>query len=193
MLRRKQVVTWISLIMLTFSGLSWSKEYRMAPVAGTLSSPFGWRIDPMGGHQRFHGGIDIAAPQGAPVMAVKHGQVVFSDWYGGYGKLIALLHDDGTLTLYGHASALLRDVGQWVQTGEVIAKVGSTGRSTGPHLHFEVRQNGQYVEPLGFLAALEAGPTQATWVPQVPLPPSHHRQVELVQGTHRETLHFTHD
>ncbi|HCW51563.1 MAG TPA: peptidase M23, partial [Clostridiales bacterium] len=100
---------------------------------------------------RFHHGIDIGAPYGSYIRAARAGRVVFAGWKGGYGYTVILDHGDGVTTLYAHTSRLLVRYGQWVETGQVIAKVGSTGYSTGPHLHFEVRVNGVSVNPLFIL------------------------------------------
>lgn len=115
------------------------------PARGVLRSRFGWR------YRQHHDGIDIAAPYGTPVYAAKAGRVIFAGWYYGYGRAVIVDHGDGLTTLYGHASKLLVRVGATVDGGEVIARVGSTGRSTGPHLHFEIRVNGRPVNPLKYL------------------------------------------
>lgn len=119
-------------------------EYRW-PVSGFISSRWGWRWG------RFHHGLDIAAPYGRSIVASRGGKVVFSGWKGGYGNTVVLSHSGGTTTLYGHASRLLVDYGQWVEAGQVIARVGSTGVSTGNHLHFEIRVDGSSVNPLSVL------------------------------------------
>lgn len=98
--------------------------------------------------QRFHAGIDLAAPTGTPVRAVADGQVRVADGVGGYGRLIELDHGQGWTTRYGHLQAQTVRVGTWVRAGDIIALVGLTGRSTGPHLHFEIRRHGQPVDPL---------------------------------------------
>ncbi|MEM7795687.1 MAG: M23 family metallopeptidase [Cyanobacteria bacterium P01_C01_bin.118] len=108
---------------------------------GYLTSLFGWRIHPIAGVRRFHSGTDVGAPLGTPVVATQAGQVVMSDVAGGYGLMVVLHHNDGTLeSRYAHLSRLLVQAGEWVEQGEVIGLVGSTGNSTGPHLHFELRQ-----------------------------------------------------
>lgn len=114
-------------------------------VASPITSLFGWRVHPITGNQRFHAGIDLGAPTGTPVLAAARGQVTTSNWLGGYGLTVILSHGSAQQTLYGHLSELLVQPGQWVEPGTVIGRVGSTGNSTGPHLHFEVRhltQNG---------------------------------------------------
>eukprot|EP01037_Dinobryon_pediforme_P010335 gene10335-10401_t len=122
-----------------------------------LSSGFGLRVDPVRGHQAMHGGIDLAAAAGTPVLAAAAGQVQFSGWRGGYGNCVELRHDDGTRTRYGHLSALLVRMGDRVARGDFIARVGSTGRSTGNHLHFEYwrfdhARGARPVDPLPYLA-----------------------------------------
>lgn len=122
------------------------------PVQGRITSEFGLRNDPINGRQRHHHGVDIAAPTGTPIGAAAAGTVVFAGRRGGYGNTIIIEQADGKQTLYGHADQLFAKVGDQITTGQTIATVGSTGRSTGPHLHFEVRENGQPVNPLTNLA-----------------------------------------
>ena len=117
------------------------------PAAGYVSSPYGLRFD----GTEFHQGIDIAADMGAPIVATADGVVTAAGWNGGYGNMVDVDHGGGIVTRYGHASALAVTVGQQVRRGEVIAYVGSTGRSTGPHVHYEVRVDGQPVNPAGYL------------------------------------------
>lgn len=121
------------------------------PVFGRISSSFGWRRSPFGKRRVFHAGIDIRAPKGRNIVAAQSGRVVHSGWMGGYGYTIVLTHPSGVSTLYGHCSALLVSKGTHVNKGQLIARVGSTGRSTGNHLHFEVRQGGPPVNPMRFL------------------------------------------
>ncbi|MGB3308579.1 MAG: peptidoglycan DD-metalloendopeptidase family protein [Nodosilinea sp.] len=121
------------------------------PANGSISSGFGNRRHPILGYGRFHAGIDFAASQGTPIYAADSGRVIFSGWYGGYGQTVIVDHGDGLSTLYAHTSRLLVSEGQAVQQGQAIAAVGSTGLSTGPHLHFEVRQNGNPVNPTAYL------------------------------------------
>jgi murein DD-endopeptidase MepM/ murein hydrolase activator NlpD len=115
------------------------------PVRGQLTSRFGWRVH---GH---HNGVDIAAPRGSPISVAKGGRVVFAGWYFGYGLAVVVDHGDGISTVYGHASKLLVPIGEVVETGQVIALVGSTGDATGPHLHFEIRINGVPLNPMKYL------------------------------------------
>jgi murein DD-endopeptidase MepM/ murein hydrolase activator NlpD len=121
------------------------------PVNGRLSSRFGYRIHPISKVRKLHTGIDIAAGSGTSIKAADAGTVVFAGWRGGYGKTIIVSHGSGLATLYAHQSALLVGSGARVGKGQVIGKVGSTGYSTGPHLHFEVRKNGSPVDPLSYL------------------------------------------
>lgn len=115
------------------------------PVDGQVTSRYGARAG------KGHDGIDIGAPEGTQVFAAAPGQVVFSAPHGGYGNLVVLRHDDGLVTVYAHHSQNLVRKGQQVSAGQVIAKVGTTGRSTGPHLHFEVRKGAVPQNPLRFL------------------------------------------
>jgi len=117
------------------------------PVTGTITSPFGWRTNPFGGGPEFHQGLDIAAPMGTTVTAAAAGTVIMAQWYGGYGNYILIDHGGGYSTGYGHLSAIYVSTGQSVARGQAIGAVGSTGQSTGPHLHFEVRIAGKPVDP----------------------------------------------
>jgi murein DD-endopeptidase MepM/ murein hydrolase activator NlpD len=117
------------------------------PVNGTITSPFGWRSNPFGGGPEFHQGLDIAAPLGTTVTAAAAGTVIMAQWYGGYGNYILIDHGGSYSTGYGHLSAIYVSVGQTVARGQAIGAVGSTGQSTGPHLHFEIRIAGKPVDP----------------------------------------------
>ncbi|MBX3113409.1 MAG: peptidoglycan DD-metalloendopeptidase family protein [Fimbriimonadaceae bacterium] len=119
------------------------------PVNGRMSSGFGSRVHPITGKRKTHTGIDIAASSGTPIKAAGSGKVITASYINGYGNTIVIDHGGGISTLYGHCSRLYAKVGQSVKTGERIAAVGSTGFSTGPHLHFEVRVNGKPVNPIG--------------------------------------------
>jgi murein DD-endopeptidase MepM/ murein hydrolase activator NlpD len=117
----------------------------MWPVSGPVTSPFGWRWG------RMHEGIDIAVPTGTPVRAAASGRVIIAGWMGGYGNLVVIDHGGGLSTAYGHNSSFAVGSGASVSQGQVVAYAGSTGNSTGPHVHFEVRVNGAPVDPLGYL------------------------------------------
>jgi murein DD-endopeptidase MepM/ murein hydrolase activator NlpD len=122
------------------------------PVAnGFISSYFGERADPFDGLEAFHKGVDFAGAPGSPVVAVAAGVVTWAGERTGYGKLIEINHGDGFATRYAHNERTLVSVGQTVKRGERIALMGSTGRSTGPHVHFEVLRNGRQVNPLSFI------------------------------------------
>lgn len=115
------------------------------PVSGRVTSGYGWRWG------RLHQGIDISSRVGQPIVAARTGTVVFAGWRGGYGKTVVIDHGDGTSTMYAHCQSLLASVGQSVDRGETIARVGRTGNTTGPHLHFEVLVNGRAVNPMNYL------------------------------------------
>ncbi|MFN6516426.1 MAG: peptidoglycan DD-metalloendopeptidase family protein [Nostoc sp. CreGUA01] len=118
-------------------------------IPASITSVFGWRIHPITGNQRFHTGTDLGAPMGTPVLAAAGGSVETANWLGGYGLTVILNHKSAQQTLYGHMSEIFVQPGQWVEPGTVIGRVGSTGNSTGPHLHFEVR----HLTPNGWVAA----------------------------------------
>lgn len=123
----------------------------IVPCVGEITSGFGWRMHPILGYQRFHSGLDFGADYGSTIHAADSGTVIFAGWYGGYGNAVIIDHGGGITTLYGHTSEIYVSEGQTVQRGQAIAAVGSTGLSTGPHLHFEVRQNGDPVDPAAYL------------------------------------------
>jgi murein DD-endopeptidase MepM/ murein hydrolase activator NlpD len=135
-----------------------SEAMRM-PVQGRLTSGFGERFHPILGYERFHAGVDLGAPQGTPIVAAADGRVVSAGWAGGYGRAVAILHGGGIETKYGHMSRIIAYAGETVRRGEVIGYVGSSGLSTGPHLHFEVMKNGRPVNPLS-VRAIGGGPGQ---------------------------------
>lgn len=118
-----------------------------APGYYRITSPFGYRVHPILKKKKLHTGIDIGIPSGKNIVAAQDGKVIHAGWYGGYGKVIMIDHGGGIVTLYAHNSKLLVKEGEQVKKEQKIAKCGSTGMSTGPHLHFEVRENGQYVDP----------------------------------------------
>jgi murein DD-endopeptidase MepM/ murein hydrolase activator NlpD len=122
------------------------------PFTGRITSTFGHRENPFGGASvETHKGLDIKGPNGAPVKAMANGKVIFAGVRGGYGNCVILKHGNGFQTLYGHLSKILVSVGNNIKIGQHIGNIGSTGRSTGPHLHYEVRRNGQQINPEPFL------------------------------------------
>lgn len=122
-----------------------------APEYTRISDPYGWRIHPILKTKKFHSGVDIATPMGSKIVAAADGEVIFAGVYGGYGNAIIIDHGSGLSTLYGHNSKLLVKVGDKVVKGQQIAEAGSTGLSTGSHLHFEVRKDGTPVDPMPYL------------------------------------------
>ncbi len=133
------------------SGIILGTGQMSFPTAGRITSRFGSRVHPVLGYRRFHAGVDFGSPYGTRISAADSGKVIFAGWYGGYGNSVIVDHGGGLTTLYAHASRLSVREGQAVVKGQAIASVGSTGLSTGPHLHFEVRRNGSPVDPMGFL------------------------------------------
>ena len=117
------------------------------PARGVFTSGFGIRRHPIFRIRRMHTGQDIAAPYGTPVQAASDGRVIYTGWFGGYGKIVVIDHGDGVSTLYAHLSRILTRSGARLRRGEVVGRVGSTGYSTGPHGHFEVRVNGRPIDP----------------------------------------------
>ena len=115
-----------------------------------ITSEFGYRIHPLTGIYTGHTGIDIGCSMNSPIYAAEAGTVILSEWYGGYGYAVVVDHGGGITTLYGHNDYCIAQVGDRVERGDVIASSGNTGWSTGPHLHFEVRVNGDYVDPMGY-------------------------------------------
>ena len=121
------------------------------PLIGEITSEYGWRTHPIYGDARYHSGMDIGGDYGDPILAAAAGIVTYSGWISGYGYAIIIDHGGGISTLYGHNEALAVAEGQTVSQGQVIAYCGSTGNSTGPHCHFEVREGGEPVDPMGYL------------------------------------------
>ncbi len=121
-------------------GLSW-------PVSGSITSGFGYRMHPILQRVKFHTGVDISAPNGTPILAAADGVVIMAGWRRGYGNTVVIDHGGGVSTLYAHCSSIECSIGQIVKRGQKIARVGSTGFSTGPHLHFERRENGTPINP----------------------------------------------
>lgn len=121
------------------------------PCNGTITSEQGWRIHPIFGYRKYHSGMDIGVAYGTPIKAAASGTVIMASWYGGYGYCVIIDHGNGLSTLYGHNSSLHVSYGQKVSRGQTIASAGSTGNSTGPHCHFEVRVNGTVTNPRNYL------------------------------------------
>jgi len=119
----------------------------LLPVDGQITSGVGMRVDPIDGNWRNHNGIDIAVPEGTPVKSVADGTVLYAGLRSGYGWTVLIEHDNGMITLYAHNSTIAVEVGQGIKKGDVVALAGSTGRSTGPHVHFEAWQAGNNVTP----------------------------------------------
>jgi murein DD-endopeptidase MepM/ murein hydrolase activator NlpD len=120
------------------------------PIAGPVSSPYGWRDISVAGN-RFHGGVDLVADTGTPVVASRGGRVAFAGWSGAYGYVVFVDHEAGWQSRYAHLSRIEVRVGDLLRQGAVLGAVGSTGASTGPHLHFEIRFDGRALDPLGFV------------------------------------------
>ncbi|MGL4369982.1 MAG: peptidoglycan DD-metalloendopeptidase family protein, partial [Spirochaetota bacterium] len=129
-------------------GLFEIKKSYNVPCAGQLASMYGIRLDPFLHTPDFHEGIDIRAPYGTPIRPIKEGMVIQTGWRGGYGLCIQIVHPDGYSSIYGHCSVIKVEKGALVSKDDIIGFIGSTGRSTGPHLHFEMNQHGGNVNPL---------------------------------------------
>ncbi len=121
------------------------------PATGLLSSPYGYRRSPFGWSWKFHSGLDIAGDRGDPVFAAAPGWVKRAEYHTGYGRMLEIDHGYGITTLYGHNWRVVVEVGEYVEEGEIVATMGSTGRATGPHLHFELMFDGHTVDPLPYL------------------------------------------
>jgi len=121
------------------------------PINAQVTSPFGWRRHPIFGVRKFHTGVDLAGPNHSAIRAADNGSVLYTGWYGGYGKVVIISHGKGMATLYAHMSQAAVSVGQNVSKGDVIGHEGTTGFSTGPHLHFEVRVDGKPNNPMNYL------------------------------------------
>lgn len=133
-------------------GYNFSHTPLGLPFHGRITSTFGHRENPFGGiNVETHKGLDIAGPAGSPVKSMAMGTVEFAGVRGGFGNCIMIKHANGFETLYGHLSKILVRVGENVEIGQIIGKIGSTGRSTGPHLHYEIHKNGQKINPQSFL------------------------------------------
>ncbi|MGZ4733064.1 MAG: M23 family metallopeptidase [Terriglobales bacterium] len=145
-----------------FTAADWlrlSEEPNLWPVEGRVTGSFGERIDPFNGEGAFHSGVDISTPYGSRVIAPADGVVTFADFYSGYGRLIEIEHSQGFITRYGHLSSFAVTPGQTIHRGQVIGYVGLSGRSTGPHLHYEVRIHNNPVNPYHFLRTTVARAT----------------------------------
>ncbi|HNX23528.1 MAG TPA: M23 family metallopeptidase [Spirochaetota bacterium] len=127
------------------------RQMFRSPLGGRLSSFFGNRKHPIYRKTRFHNGLDIAAPHGTFIGAAREGVVVSTGWNGGYGKAVIIQHDDGYKTMYGHMSSIFAKPGEKVKAGKILGRVGSTGLSTGPHLHFTLWHNGKLLNPMDVL------------------------------------------
>ena len=127
------------------------REEFTLPVEGRLSSGYGMRVHPILNQEMMHHGIDLAAPEGTGIKAASAGRVSFSGWSKGYGNLVEVDHGQGIISRYGHNSENLVKVGDEVKAGQLLGRVGSTGRSTGPHLHFEIRKDGRAIDPYAML------------------------------------------
>ena len=144
--------------MLSWQGQSAPDAHKTREVIGatgggrlSISSPFGWRSDPIQGIRRRHAGIDLPGPSGARIFATGAGTVRFAGWARGYGKMIEVEHPGGVRTRFGHLARIMVSPGTRVGQGQIIGAMGSTGRSTGTHLHYEVRVGGQAVDPRAYL------------------------------------------
>jgi murein DD-endopeptidase MepM/ murein hydrolase activator NlpD len=140
-----------SVVNRNLEGLFEIKKSFHLPCGGRLVSLYGMRVDPIQNIPDFHKGLDICAPYGTPIRPAKEGMVLSTGWNEGYGLCITIMHDDGYLSIYGHCSQILVEPGMIVSKDDIIGKIGSTGYSTGPHLHFEMRRHGENVNPLFFI------------------------------------------
>lgn len=139
-------------MILLATPLTVKADHRL-PVDGAITSPVGWRLDPFGsGRAVFHRGIDIAVPNGTPVRATKNGRVIHAGLHGGHGTTVIIAHDNGDKSLYGHNASVTVKTGEQVDEGTVIALSGNSGRSTGPHVHYEVLPLGR---PIVSMARIE--------------------------------------
>jgi murein DD-endopeptidase MepM/ murein hydrolase activator NlpD len=146
-----------SIIWVNADGVGGQDSSGMSlPVHGRMTSGFGNRFHPILGYQRFHAGVDLAVAAGTPILAAADGRVLQAGWHGGYGQEVELTHGGGLESRYGHMSRIAARIGEVVRKGQVIGWVGSTGLSTGPHVHFEVTRNGSPVNPL--TVKMDSGP-----------------------------------
>ena len=128
-----------------------SGKFGYPSTTTSVSSPYGYRIHPVYGTRKFHSGVDFPVGTGTPIFATADGKVISAGWNGGYGNTVIIDHGGGYTSLYAHNSSLVVSVGQYVTKGQVVSKAGSTGVSTGPHLHFEIRINGSTTDPMPYL------------------------------------------
>jgi murein DD-endopeptidase MepM/ murein hydrolase activator NlpD len=155
--RLKQRETELSILDQVLLGVYNDKGARPAGapiVKGWMSSPFGERVDPISGKKAWHEGMDFAGAKGSEVIAVANGVVVFAGYRDGYGQMVEISHGKDMRTRYGHHEEVLVHAGQSVKRGDVIARMGSSGRSTGPHVHFEVLKEGRPVNPARYVSAV---------------------------------------
>ena len=155
--RLKQRETELSILDQVLLGIYNDKGARPAGapiVKGWMSSPFGERVDPISGKKAWHEGMDFAGAKGSEVIAVANGVVIFAGYRDGYGQMVEISHGKDMRTLYGHHEEVLVHAGQSVKRGDVIALMGSSGRSTGPHVHFEVLKEGRPVNPAQYVSAV---------------------------------------
>ena len=131
--------------------LRFSSTPSIRPLYGRIMSRYGWRSHPVNGRRRFHKGIDIASWTGAPIQATADGIVEYAGWSRTFGYVVVIDHDYGYRTVYAHCSQIIAAKGDLVKKGQVVAQVGSTGLSTGPHLHYEVRKWRKSLDPLAYL------------------------------------------
>lgn len=140
-----------SLLVRSERTISYATGRFIRPVYGSITSSYGWRRHPIFGGNRFHTGVDIAGPSRSSIRCANSGKVIYCGWYGGYGKVVIVDHGKSITTLYAHLSGISVGIGQRVGKGDVIGYEGSTGYSTGPHLHFEVRIDGRHTNPLNYI------------------------------------------
>ena len=130
------------------------KSWVYPLVGSAVSSQYGYRHHPVQHRWKHHNGLDLAAPSHAPIRSISDGTVIFADAYGGFGNLVVVRHSDEMTSHYGHCNSILVRPGQHVKSGQIVATVGETGRVTGPHLHFEVRINGEIQNPEKYIPGL---------------------------------------
>jgi len=147
-------------------------EGHRGGAGGRISSGFGHRRDPFGGERAFHAGVDVAAPSGTTIRAIRAGRVVFAGDRGGLGRAVVIDHGDGLRSLYGHCEGLDVEVGERVGPGDRVARVGTTGRTTGPHVHFELRKDGVAVDPADHFNVMELRDIVTSGASPLPTPGS---------------------